>query len=129
LRVHASRIRALAEDLGGDADWQGPLAALEVTLAGFEALERRALTLEGRPAAMLRQAARLRHRELALGLAELATALLGYYALPFPQARLIDNEGAIGHDYALTAVTGRLRAVAGRDDMEKNRLARRLSGL
>ena len=35
---------------------------------------------------------------------ELVVETLGYYALPYPDELLIDNEGAVGHDYALGAI-------------------------
>jgi len=160
LRVLAARLGLVAAGLpdgdGSLADDPGfarKLAELGVELAGLEALESRHAgaprswetllslgagdrsTGDGSPpddplAAVLR----LRHAQIAQRLGELLVEAFGYYSLPYPDPLTIDNEGPIGHDYALTALQGLL---AGRSldidgdasELLKNRIAKQVFGL
>lgn len=82
------------------------LGQIEIDLLGLEALERRALAGQARGAWTPARAAlvRVRQVELERALGVLTRDVLGYYSLPFPDSRLIDNEGPIGHDGALALV-------------------------
>ncbi len=115
-RVQVERLRALAGGMGNgegvtlaeDDDFRRKLAELEVGLAGLEALELRALGAgEGNEA--LAPLVELGREASAGRLAELYVEALGYHGLPFPDPLTIDNEGPIGHDYALTALADLLR--------------------
>ncbi|MFW6093632.1 MAG: acyl-CoA dehydrogenase family protein [Pseudomonadota bacterium] len=144
LSVDAGRLRALAETtasghggaLAGEADFARRLAELELDLAGLNALELRRLAAEdrGSPEDVPAAALALRRQDLRARIAELAVAALGYYGLAFPDPRMIDNEGPIGHDYALTAIAGMLRSRAaepgqGISETHKNTLARSVLGV
>ncbi len=110
-RVQLERLRELAGEVGNgegvtlaeDEDFHRKLAELEVGLAGLEGLELRALG-DGEPQEALAALLELRREALAGRLAELYVEALGYHGLPFPDPLTIDNEGPIGHDYALTAM-------------------------
>jgi alkylation response protein AidB-like acyl-CoA dehydrogenase len=135
-----------------DAAFARKLAELGVDLAGLEALEVRYLLersrargasapdrdsrfregslnrdLEIAPTAVLE----LRHRAIARRLGELFVEAFGYYSLPDPDPRAVDNEGPIGHEYALAALQG-LRASrslivdGGSDDALRDHIARQL---
>ena len=71
---------------------------LAIDLAGLEALELRYLDALGRaeeppvPLTMLR----MKSREILLQLGALQLECFGYYALPYPDERLLHNEGPIG---------------------------------
>ena len=161
LRVLADQLDLLAAGLPGgdgslaeDPPFARKLAELAVDLAGLEALEYRhaatprawetLLTLGADDrlaaagdwpsddgwAAMLR----LRHARIAQRLGELLVEAFGYYSLPYPDPLTIDNEGPIGHDYALTALqgllAGRSLAIDGdASELLKNRIAKQVFGL
>jgi alkylation response protein AidB-like acyl-CoA dehydrogenase len=111
------------------ADLRRRLDDLQVELAGLEGLEARLLTGDGDGRA-LAQVVALRRQALERRLGELFVDALGYHALPFPDARLIDNEGPIGHHDALAAVREMLRAEAASAAADsltrKDRIARML---
>jgi hypothetical protein len=73
----------------------------------------------------------LRRRAIERRLGELFVEAFGYYSLPDPDPRSIDNEGPIGPDYALAALQG-LRASrslivdGGSDDALRDHIARQL---
>jgi alkylation response protein AidB-like acyl-CoA dehydrogenase len=51
---------------------------------------------------------RLRRTGISQRIGELFVEAFGYYSLPYPDPLTIDNEGPIGHDYALAALQGML---------------------
>lgn len=144
LQARLARLREVADGTSGDdagtllADsaFAARLTALEIDLAALEGLERRTLAgqADGTWSPALAALTSLRQSELEQRLGLLSRDAVGYYALAFPDPRLIDNEGPIGHDYALAMVTqalGRpglpLGDVAGA--FHKNTIARHLPGL
>jgi alkylation response protein AidB-like acyl-CoA dehydrogenase len=139
LRVHLGRLQARLRTAGGaDDDLAGLLrqvAELEIDVAGLEGLELRALAGEdaGAQVPALASVLRLKQAAAAQRLGELQVASLGYYALPFPDALLIDNEGPIGHHYALSELADMLRGRSwsidgGTSEIHKNRIARTILG-
>lgn len=60
----------------------------------------------GRGGAARALALRLRHTQISQRIGELFVEALGYYSLPYPDPVSIDNEGPIGHHYALAALRG-----------------------
>lgn len=150
LQVHAERLKTLAREtpagataLADDGDFSRKMAALEVAVAALEGLELRALAeqeravaspgvVPGRSPAMASML-RIRRAAAAQRLGELYVEALGYYGLPFPDALLIDNEGPIGHDYALSEMRDMLRGRSwsidgGTSETHKNRIARTILG-
>jgi alkylation response protein AidB-like acyl-CoA dehydrogenase len=140
LGVHLSRLKSRAAALGSvDADVDRKLALLEIDVAALEGLELRVLAQPdyggkalGARSAMT-SALRLRQADAAQRLGELAVEMLGYYALPYPDALLIDNEGPIGHDYAVSEIIGMLRGRSwsiddGTTEIHKNTIARTIFG-
>jgi hypothetical protein len=137
LRVHLARLNARLQAPDADDDLAGlrrQVAELEVDIAGLEALELRALageTADGPPA--LAALLPLKQAAAAQRLGELQVASLGYYALPFPDALRIDNEGPIGHHYALSELADMLRGRSWSIDgdageIHKNQIARTILG-
>lgn len=131
-RLHAAAA-TLPDGHGGrlsdDADLGRRFGLLGVELMGLAVLEQRARDAGDD---RLTAAASLRARRAALHLAELGIDVFGPYALAFPDPLLIDNEGPIGHDYALAAVQHWLRNAAAGAGPEvlaaQDRLGRRLLG-
>ena len=114
-------------------DFRRKVAEVEVELAGLEALELRVLSGAATDRETERRAAvlKLRGTEVGQRISELLVEAFGYYGLPFPDALLIDNEGAIGHDYALRALQAMLSSRSwsvsgGTSEIQKNRIARAL---
>jgi alkylation response protein AidB-like acyl-CoA dehydrogenase len=135
LAVHLSRLKARAAALGADEDFDRKRALLEIDVAALEGLELRVLARadDGAMPPAMTAVLRVRQAHAAQRLGELATELLGYYALPFPDALLIDNEGPIGHDYALSEITDMLRGRSwsiddGTTEIHKNTIARTILG-
>lgn len=138
-RHHLERLERLALDmsqtdaaLADDDSFRRKLAEAGVEVAGVEALELRTLTGHDTEPG-LAAALRLRRAALAQHLGTLYGESLGYYGLAFPSALMIDNEGPIGHDYALAAVTDMLHSRAfsidgGTTETHKNRIARMVLG-
>jgi len=139
LRVHLARLEARLREGGGAHDDLAALhhqiTELSVDVAGLEGLELRVLAGgdDGRLTSALASILRLKQAAAVQRLGELQTASLGYYALPYPDALLIDNEGPIGHDYALSELADMLRGRAwsidgGTSEIHKNRIVRTILG-
>lgn len=122
--------------LADDADCQRRAAALEVRLAGLQALEARCIAERsagkdpGAKALMLE----LRSAELCVAVMEMMVEAAGYYALAPADALLLHNEGPVGPRYALPALQGMLAAQVefgpgGAFDAHRRRLAADLLGL
>ena len=140
LQVELGRLKAVAEacmEEGGSLldspGFSRRVAEVEVELAGLEALELRVVSQAAADDDTERQAAvlKLRGTEVGQRISELLLEAFGYYGLPFPDVLLIDNEGAIGHDYALPALQAMLASRSwsvsgGTSEIQKNRIARAL---
>jgi alkylation response protein AidB-like acyl-CoA dehydrogenase len=118
-RVQLERLGRTAAETPSDgasvADeeaFQRTYRELEIDLLGLEMLELRIVADDepsrasepGSPG--MRNILRLGTVGLGQRIADLMVETLGYYAIPCPDDLLIDNEGSIGHDYALTGVRG-----------------------
>jgi alkylation response protein AidB-like acyl-CoA dehydrogenase len=162
LSALARKLAAAAAELPGDEGplsedpaFARKLAELGVDLAGLEALEQRHVwqqfgggsDLQIAIGRSLPQIAphrvaigrslplvlRLRHARVAERIGELFVEAFGYYALPYPDPLAIDNEGPIGHHYALAALrgmfAGRTPPADGDPDMGlRDRIANQLFG-
>ncbi len=111
------------------------VADTEVQLASLEALELRVLFDLARGVAPGPEAAALSIKggELLMRVGELIVESLGYYALPYPDEHLLDNEGPIGPDYALPAIQGMLfdrswSAYSANPGVERDRVAEMILG-
>jgi alkylation response protein AidB-like acyl-CoA dehydrogenase len=114
---------------------------LEIELLGLEALELRALAAAaaGQAPGPESSILKIKGTEIGQRIGELIVEAFGYYALPYPDELLIDNEGAIGHDYALAAMQGLLFSRswsiyggandAGATEVQKNIIAKSVLGL
>lgn len=122
--------------LADDADCKRRMAALQVRLAGLQALQARCVAERsagqdpGAKALMLE----LRSAELCFAVMEMLTAAAGYYALAPSDALLLHNEGPVGPHYALPTLQGMLAAQAefgpgGAFDAHRRRLVAELLGL
>lgn len=139
-RAELGRLKAFAGShtqdggmLREDPDFRRKVAVLEVELASLEALELRLLgqAAADQVAGPQATALKLRGAEVGQRISELFVEAFGYYGLPFPDALLIDNEGAIGHDYALPALQDMLSSRSwsvsgGTSEIQKNRIAKAL---
>jgi alkylation response protein AidB-like acyl-CoA dehydrogenase len=141
-RVQLGRVRQIAAetpDGGGsvadDEAFQRKYGELEVELLGLETLELRVLAAvedcrtPAAEASTLDTILEIRGAGIGQRIADLMVETLGYYALPYPDQLLIDNEGPVGHDYALSAIQGWLArsvagSVAGSIEEQKNIIAR-----
>jgi hypothetical protein len=77
---------------------------------------------------------KIRGTEIAQRIATLTVDALGYYGLPYPDEHLIDNEGPVGPEAAVTALKGMLfgRAASifgGSNEIQKNIIAKAVLGL
>ena len=100
--------------LADDADCQRKAAALEVRLAGLQALEARcaAERSAGRDPGAKARMLEVRGTELCLAIMELLVEAAGYYALASADSILLHNEGPVGPPYASPATQGMLAAQA-----------------
>ena len=77
---------------------------------------------------------KIRGTEIAQRLADLTIEAYGYYALPYPDQRLLDNEGPVGPEGEIAAMRGMLygRAASifgGSNEIQKNIIAKAVLGL
>jgi len=77
---------------------------------------------------------KIRGTEIAQRIADLTIEAYGYYGMPFPEQRLIDNEGAVGPERALVALKdmlfGRAASIyGGSNEIQKNIIAKAVLGL
>ncbi len=121
--------------LDQDQDLCRKVAAIDVQLTSLEALELRVLSDLARGAVPGPEASVLQIKggELAIHVGELIVESLGYYAMPYPDEHLLDNEGPIGPGYALPAIQGMLfgrswSAYSGNPELERDRVAERILG-
>ena len=100
--------------LADAADFKREAAALEVRLAGLQALEARcaAERSAGRNPGAKAQMLEVRSAELCLAVMEMLVEAAGYYALASADSLLLHNEGPVGPPYASPALQGMLAAQA-----------------
>ncbi len=142
-QVQLKRLKTLArntEDNGvslwSDASFRAKVHALEIELMGLEMLELRTLANLSNGAAPGPESSilKLKGSEIGQRLAQLQVETFGYYALPYPDQLLLDNEGPIGDEYAVPAMQGMLFSRAwsvygGANEIQKNIIAKSVLGL
>ena len=77
---------------------------------------------------------KIRGTEISQRISDLMVEAYGYYGLPYPQQRLIDNEGPIGPALAVAAVKemlfGRAASIfGGSNEIQKNIISKAVLGL
>ena len=142
-RVQLKRLKQVAGvtgqnggNLAEDGSFQQKVHALEIDLLGLEMLELRTLAAieSGATPGPESSILKLKGTEIGQRIGELAVEVSGYYALPFPDPRLLDNEGNIGPDFALSALQGMLFSrswsiYGGANEIQKNVIAKSVLGL
>jgi alkylation response protein AidB-like acyl-CoA dehydrogenase len=110
--------------------------AVEIELLALEITELRTLASVERGGAPGPESSILKIRGTEIGqrIADLTIEAYGYYGAPYPQQRLIDNEGSIGPESALIALKEMLfeRASSifgGSNEIQKNIIAKAVLGL
>jgi len=77
---------------------------------------------------------KIRGSEIGQRIAELQVEAFGYYAMPYPDPALIDNEGPVGPEFAVSALRGMLFGRAssifgGSNEIQKNIISKAVLGL
>ena len=138
-QVQLKKVKAMLDDavVGGaalaeDDDFTNRLLQLEIELSALEMTELRVLSQisEGgtpEPAASI---LKIKGTEITQRLYELAVEAHGYYALPYPpHSEALDNEGPIGPESAVPAISGLMSARAhsifgGTNEIQRNIIAK-----
>jgi len=104
---------------------------IDIELRALEGIELRSLVAmesggEPGPESSL---LKIRGTEIAQRISDLQTEALGYYAAPYPDQQLIDNEGPVGFDYAVPVLQdmlyGRAASIfGGSNEIQKNIIAK-----
>jgi alkylation response protein AidB-like acyl-CoA dehydrogenase len=142
-KVQLSRLKTLARNteedgvsLWSDAGFRAKVHALEIDLMGLEILELRTLANLSSGAAPGPESSilKLAGSEIGQRIVQLQVETFGYYALPYPDQILLDNEGPIGDEYAVPAMQGMLFSRAwsvygGANEIQKNIIAKSVLGL
>jgi alkylation response protein AidB-like acyl-CoA dehydrogenase len=137
-KVQLSRLKTLARNteedgvsLWSDAGFRAKVHALEIDLMGLEILELRTLANLSSGAAPGPESSilKLAGSEIGQRIVQLQVETFGYYALPYPDQILLDNEGPIGDEYAVPAMQGMLFSRAwsvygGANEIQKNIIAK-----
>ena len=136
LREYASNAEVDGGNLLHDADFTRKVDEVDIELTALEMLELRTLAsaeagdAPGPESSLLK----IRGTEIAQRIADLHVEALGYYAMPYPNQTLIDNEGPIGPEYAVPALRdffyGRAASIfGGSNEIQKNIIAKAVLGL
>ena len=136
LKDYATDTKTDGGELLAQGDFKRKVDEVEIELMALEMLELRTLAAAeagdapGPESSLLK----IRGTEIAQRIADLHIEALGYYALPYPDQTLIDNEGPIGPDYAVPALRdlfyGRAASIfGGSNEIQKNIIAKAVLGL
>jgi alkylation response protein AidB-like acyl-CoA dehydrogenase len=136
LRDYANDAKQDGTELLEDTDFKRKVDAVDIELRALEMLELRTLAAAeaGNAPGPESSLLKIRGTEIAQRIADLHIEALGYYALPYPDQTLIDNEGPIGPDYAVPALRdlfyGRAASIfGGSNEIQKNIIAKAVLGL
>ena len=136
LRQYATDAQVDGGTLLDQDDFKRKVSEIDVELTALEMLELRTLAsaqageAPGPESSLLK----IRGTEIGQRIADLQIEALGYYAMPYPDQTLIDNEGAIGPDYGVPVLQdmfyGRASSVfGGSNEIQKNIIAKAVLGL
>jgi alkylation response protein AidB-like acyl-CoA dehydrogenase len=136
LRKFASETGVDGERLIDDAAFKRSVDAVEIELLALEITELRTLASveQGGAPGPESSILKIKGTEIGQRIADLAVEALGYYGMPYPDQRLIDNEGAVGPETAVAALRGMLfgRAASifgGSNEIQKNIISKAVLGL
>jgi alkylation response protein AidB-like acyl-CoA dehydrogenase len=136
LKALATRTLESGLPLIENAAFARAIVEVEIELLALEVTELRALAAATNGGAPGPESSilKIRGSEIAQRIADLQIEALGYVSLPYPDATLIDNEGAIGDDFAVPALQGMMfgRAASifgGSNEIQKNIIAKAVLGL
>jgi alkylation response protein AidB-like acyl-CoA dehydrogenase len=142
-QVQLARLRELAVTTGVDgarlidnATFKRDIDTVDVELLALEITELRTLAsveaggAPGPGSSILK----IKGTEIGQRIADLTMEAFGYYAIPFPDRQLIDNEGPIGPETAVAAIQrmlfGRASSIfGGSNEIQKNIIAKAVLGL
>lgn len=131
LRQYAHDAQAEGTDLLNQQSFMRKINEIDIELRALEGIELRSLVAmesggEPGPESSL---LKIRGTEIAQRISDLQTEALGYYAVPYPDQQLIDNEGPVGFDYAVPVLQdmlyGRAASIfGGSNEIQKNIIAK-----
>ena len=131
LRQYAHDAQADGTDLLNQQSFMRKINEIDIELRALEGIELRSLVAmesggEPGPESSL---LKIRGTEIAQRISDLQTEALGYYAAPYPDQQLIDNEGPVGFDYAVPVLQdmlyGRAASIfGGSNEIQKNIIAK-----
>jgi alkylation response protein AidB-like acyl-CoA dehydrogenase len=142
-QVQLARLRELAVTTGvgglrliDNETFKRDVDAVDIELLALETTELRTLAsveaggAPGPESSILK----IKGTEIGQRIADLTMEALGYYAIPFPDRQLIDNEGPIGPEPAALAIQrmlfGRASSIfGGSNEIQKNIIAKAVLGL
>jgi len=141
--VQVDRLKAIAAEtavdgasLWDDADFRRRVHELEVSLEALAMTELRVLSQveQGGAPGPESSILKIRGTEISQALQVMQIEAFGYYGQPYPDQTLIDNEGPIGHEYALAAMQtmlyGRAATIfGGSNEIQKNIISKAVLGL
>jgi len=141
--IHLERLTEIAATASADgarliddAAFKRKCDEVAIELLALEITELRTLaTVEvGRAPGPESSILKVRGTEIAQRLADLTIEALGYYGLPYPDARFTDNEGPVGPEQALASVQawlfGRAASIyGGSNEIQRNIIAKAVLGL
>src|SRR5262245_105573 len=136
LRELATATGVAGERLIDNATFKRDIDAVDVELLALEITELRTLAsveaggAPGPESSILK----IKGTEIGQRISDLSMEALGYYAIPFPDRQLIDNEGPIGPQTAVAAIQrmlfGRASSIfGGTNEIQKNIIAKAVLGL
>ena len=142
-QVRLARLKEIAAQTSlGDGrlldepSFKGQIDAVEIELLALEMTELRTLASveQGGAPGPESSILKIRGTEIGQRIADLTIEAYGYYGAPYPQQRLIDNEGPIGPDNALVSLKemlfGRASSIfGGSNEIQKNIIAKAVLGL
>jgi alkylation response protein AidB-like acyl-CoA dehydrogenase len=136
LRRQAAETTVDGARLSDDVGFTRRIDELAIDLMALEITELRTLACVEAGAAPGPESSilKIRGTEIAQRLADLTIEANGYYALPYPDQRLLDNEGPVGPEAAVAAMRGMLygRAASifgGSNEIQKNIISKAVLGL
>ncbi|NJN52665.1 MAG: hypothetical protein HC809_13825 [Gammaproteobacteria bacterium] len=136
LRAMAARTLSDGEPLLASSALRARIDAVEIELMALEITELRTLASVAAGGAPGPESSilKIRGTEIAQRIADLQIEVLGYYALPYPDATLLSNEGPVGPDYAMPVLKGMMygRAASifgGSNEIQRNIIAKAVLGL
>lgn len=142
-RAELARLRRIAAEttqdttvLAEDKSFQSKVDALEIELMALEITELRVLAQVAQSASPGPESSilKIKGTEIAQRLSALVVEAHGYYSIPYPETRYLDNEGPVGPQDATASMSGFLMGRAssifgGSNEIQRNIVAKSVLGL